>query len=60
MLMMVIPNTIQLTMVREVPFESAGAFWATKVENIGESAVTANPQTNRKRKSMLRIQTQTI
>lgn len=49
MLMMVIPNPMQLTMVSEVPFESDGAFCATSVENIGESAVTANPQIKRKK-----------
>lgn len=36
-----------LTIVKEVPLEVTGAFWATKVENIGESAVTAKPQVNR-------------
>lgn len=46
--MMVIPKPIEFTIVSEVPFESEGALWATRVENMGESAVTANPHINRK------------
>lgn len=34
-------------MVREVPIDSSGAFWATKVENKGESATTTRPQMNK-------------
>src|SRR5215211_691213 len=48
MLMMVIENPIQLTIVSEVPLSSAGAFWATRVENRGESAMTTKLQKNRK------------
>ena len=39
---------IQFTIVNEVPLESSGAFCATKVENKGESAITASPQMNKK------------
>jgi len=39
---------MQLTMVSAVPLISASAFWATKVENIGESAMTNMPQNNKK------------
>ena len=39
---------MQVTIVSAVPFDSAGAFWATKVENIGESAGAAIPHTNKK------------
>lgn len=35
-------------MVSEVPLDSSGAFWATKVENKGESAITTKAQKNRK------------
>ena len=35
---------MQLTIVNAVPFDSAIAFWATKVENNGESAMTTIPQ----------------
>ena len=45
---MVIENPMQFTIVSEVPRDSSGAFWATKVENKGESAITANAQTNKK------------
>ena len=38
----------QFTIVSEVPLESSGAFWATKVENKGESAITTSPQKNKK------------
>jgi len=39
---------MQLTMVREVPLDSAGEFCATNVENNGESAITTSPQKIRK------------
>ena len=38
---------ILFTIVRAVPFVSGMAFWATKVENKGESAITTAPQNNR-------------
>ena len=41
---------IQLTIVNEVPRDSAGACCATNVEKRGESAITANPQMNRNNK----------
>src|SRR3954462_9701944 len=41
---MVIAKPIQFTMVSDVPLDSSGAFCATSVENIGESAVATNPQ----------------
>ena len=44
----VIANPIQLTIVKAVPFDAAGALVATKEENKGESAITANPQIIRK------------
>jgi len=44
MLIMVIAKPIQLTIVKAVPLFSAGAFFATSVENNGESAMTTNPQ----------------
>ena len=47
MLIIVIENPIQLTMVNEVPLDSPGAFCATSVENRGESAITTNPQKKR-------------
>jgi len=47
-LKMVIENPILLTMVSDVPLDSAAAFWATRVENSGESAITAIPQVNKK------------
>ena len=50
MLTMVIANPIQLTTVSEVPLDSTGAFCATNVENKGESAMTTNPQKNKKTK----------
>jgi hypothetical protein len=43
-LIMVIVNPIQFTMVKAVPFSFVGAFCATKVEKRGESAITTNPQ----------------
>ena len=48
MLTMVMANPIELTMVKAVPLHSAGAFFATRVENRGESAMTTNPQKMRK------------
>ena len=35
-------------MVSAVPFISASAFWATNVENMGESAITTIPQNIKK------------
>ena len=46
MLTMVIANPILLTIVNAEPFDVAGAFCATRVENKGESATTAIPQIN--------------
>ena len=51
MLTMVIAKPMQLTMVSDVPLDSAGALCATIVENSGESAMTETPQTNRKANS---------
>jgi hypothetical protein len=48
-----IPKPNEFTMVRAVPLPEAGAFWATKVENIGESAVTAKPQNIKKRRKSI-------
>ena len=48
MLIIVMENPIQLTIVREVPFESSAAFWATRVENKGESAITTRLHMKRK------------
>ena len=45
---MVILNPIQVTMVSAVPFDVGGALCATRLENIGESAITTNPQKIRK------------
>ncbi len=42
--MIVIKNPTELTMVKAVPFISAGAFFATIVEKRGESAMTTMPQ----------------
>ena len=47
MLIMVIAKPMLFTMVNEVPFDWAGAFWATRVENRGESAITAMLHINR-------------
>ena len=47
MLTIVIENPIQLTIVSAVPFVSDAALCATKVENIGESAITTMPQKKR-------------
>lgn len=43
MLIMVIKNPIQLTIVNAVPFTSEGALCASKVENNGESAMATIP-----------------
>ena len=48
MLTIVTANPMQFTIVREVPLDSSGAFCATRVENRGESAMTTNPQKNKK------------
>ena len=48
MLIIVIENPIQLTIVKAVPLSFDGAFWATKVENKGESAITTIPQNSKK------------
>ena len=45
--MMVIEKPIQFTIVSAVPLDSCGAFCATNVENMGESAITTRPQNNR-------------
>ena len=47
-LMMVMLKPIQFTMVSEAPLEISAACRATKVENSGESAITTNPQNNKK------------
>lgn len=44
MLTIVMANPIQFTIVSAVALDSAGAFFATRVENNGESATTAIPQ----------------
>ena len=51
--MMVIAKPIQVTMVNAVPFKPAGAFCATSVENMGESAITTNPQKMMKTKNKI-------
>ena len=35
---------MHVTMVSAVPLDCTGAFWATRAENNGESAITAMPQ----------------
>ena len=45
---MVMLKPRQFTMVRAVPVASLGAFWATSVENWGESATTTIPHSSRK------------
>ena len=47
-LTIVIANPIQLTIVSAAAFDWGIALFATSVENIGESAITTNPQNNRK------------
>ena len=44
---------IQLTMVNAVPFESELMLCATRVENSGESAITAIPQITKKPKNSI-------
>lgn len=51
MLIIVIAKPIQFTIVKAVPFILASALFATNVENRGESAITTNPQKNRKLKN---------
>ena len=48
MLTIVIVNPIQFMIVSAEPLDSSAAFWATSVENSGESAITTNPQKKRK------------
>ena len=48
MLTIVIAKPIQVTMVMDDPFNAASAFCATKVENNGESAITAMLQISKK------------
>ena len=38
---------MQFTIVSEEPLDSSGEFWATSVENNGESAITTRPQKNK-------------
>ena len=45
---MVMEKPMQVTIVMAVPFEAAGAFCATRLENTGESVMTTNPQNTRK------------
>ena len=47
MLTIVIANPIDVTIVNPVPLFAAGADWATRVENCGESDTTVNPQINK-------------
>ncbi len=47
MLSTVIKKPIEVDIVSAVPFASGGADWATRVENCGESAVTAIPHVKR-------------
>jgi hypothetical protein len=49
MLIMVIENPKQFTIVSAVPFDSATVFCAINVENKGESAMTTIPQNMRKK-----------
>ena len=44
MLIIVIANPIEFTIVNAVPLVSGSVFVATRVENKGESAITTNPQ----------------
>ena len=48
MLTIVIANTMQFTIVNELPRISGAAFLAISVENIGESPTTVIPQTKKK------------
>ena len=47
--MIVIAKPIQVTIVKEEPFSSVTTFCATRVENKGESAITAILHTSKKR-----------
>lgn len=51
MLTTVMAKPILVTMVKADPLFSATAVCATMEENCGESATTANPQINKKRKN---------
>ena len=53
MLIMVIENPMQFTIVNDVPRYSGLALFATRVENKGESATTTIPQNNKKMMSTL-------
>ena len=53
MLMIVMAKPMQLTIVKTEPLASAGALWATNVENMGESAITANPHISKKKNSIV-------
>lgn len=48
MLKIVMAKPMQETIVNAVPFISEDAFWATKVEKSGESAITTMPQKSKK------------
>ena len=48
MLTIVMEKPMQLTIVSAVPFISPEAFWATRVEKRGESAITTMPQNSMK------------
>jgi hypothetical protein len=50
MLIIVMVNPIQFTMVSADPLLVSGAFLATKLENMGESAITKKLQQKRKNK----------
>lgn len=51
MLIIVMANPIQFTMVNAVPLFAASALPATSVENKGESAITTIPQNNKNPRS---------
>jgi len=53
MLMIVRKNPMQFTIVKAVPLISGSAFCATRVENIGESAITTVPQNNKKKRKLV-------
>ena len=44
-------NPIQVMIVNADPLFSVTAVWATMEENCGESATTANPQINKKKRN---------
>ena len=48
---MVMAKPIQFTIVSDEPFDAGGAFCAIRVENMGESAITAILQVKRNRSS---------